>query len=74
MAVLLEGRNGVEREFVIRVYLYGRARYYPARYRFVALEKVLGQLRRNSNQMCFEVFGVLDDQARRDNGGERFIR
>lgn len=62
-AVLLERGDGVQREFVVRGYEARGSRNHHRRYSFVSLEEVLHLLRGYSNQVGFDVLGILNDGA-----------
>lgn len=62
LGVFLEGRDGIEGEFVVCGYLDRGARYHHGSYRFIGSKEVLGDCAGNGDEVRFEVVGVADDK------------
>ena len=73
-AVLAECRDAVQGEFVVLGYQGCGAGDNHGRYGFVSLKKFFHLLRWNSNEVCFDVLGVLNKTARVHNGSKRLGR
>ena len=73
LARLFEGCYGVEREFIVVVYLNGRARDNELTQSFVGFDEVFGDGVRDCNKVGLEVLGIADDKGRVDDCGERFV-
>jgi SRSO17 transposase len=69
-AVLLEYSNSIQRELAIGRNELRRARDDHWRDSLVGLEEVFNKLRGHSDQVGLDVFGVLDNGFRVDDGGE----
>ena len=73
LAVLLERRDGVEGELIVRGYFLGRTGDDEWGYGFVCLDEVFDELFGYDDKVGLEVFGVLDHELRVDDCGERFV-
>ena len=74
LTVLFEGRNGVEREFVILGNLSPRARDGHRGEGFVRLEEVFCERVWDCDEVGFKIVRVADEEGGRDDSGERFVR
>ena len=73
-AMLLERRDRIQRELVVRGHQRCRPRHHHGRHRLIQLQELLDLLSGHRDEVRLDVFGVLDDGARVDHRGEGFSR